>query len=96
MPAGRPTGSSNKNKQALIALLEAKYPGYDPVCSMAEIAQDMGNDVNIRLNAHQQVAKYTRPALKAIEVQMDVQGDIKIGWSDTHRVQSETIASDPA
>jgi len=35
-------GSPNKNKQALIALLQAKYPGYHPVMEMAAIAN---NDV---------------------------------------------------
>ncbi len=33
-------GSPNKNKQALIALLKAKYPGYHPVLEMAAIAND--------------------------------------------------------
>ena len=36
------------------------------------------------------------PDTKAIEVNVDLQGDVKIGWSDTHRVQSETPASDTA
>ena len=35
-------GSPNKNKQALIALLQAKYPGYHPVMELAAIAN---NDV---------------------------------------------------
>jgi hypothetical protein len=87
-------GSPNKNKQALIALLELKYPGYNPVVEMAKIATDMGNDLSTRFAAHKEVAQYITPKLKAVEVNLDVQGDIKIGWSDTHRVQSETASSD--
>jgi hypothetical protein len=119
-------GSPNKNKQALIALLEQKYPGYQPVLCMAEGAQllterareateqvkgikqdDAIKDVVImrqfeleawqRANAeNDRVAVYITPKLKAVEVNLDVQGDIKIGWSDTHGVQSETVASDIA
>ncbi len=33
-------GSPNKNKQALILLLQAKYPNYHPVMDMAAIAND--------------------------------------------------------
>ena len=63
----RPAGTPNKNKQALIALLEAKYPGYQPVVSMAEIANDMDNDLQMRFNAHKEVAQYIVPKLKAVE-----------------------------
>ena len=38
----RPVGSLNKPKHALIALLQAKYPGYNPVLELAAIAN---NDV---------------------------------------------------
>ena len=37
---GSRAGIPNKNKQALIALLEAKYPGYHPVMELAAIAND--------------------------------------------------------
>ena len=63
----RPAGTPNKNKQALIALLEARYPGYQPVVSMAEIANDMDNDLQMRFNAHKEVAQYIVPKLKAVE-----------------------------
>jgi hypothetical protein len=83
-------GSPNKNKQALIALLEAKYPGYHPVVEMAGIANDMSNDVPTRLSAHKEVAQYVTPKLKAIEVQVEGQIDARIGWLDSHTLQSET------
>jgi len=64
----RPTGSMNKNKQSLIKLLEARYPDYHPVTELVEIALDMTNDVNVRLNANDKVAQYIIPKLKAIEL----------------------------
>lgn len=63
----RTAGSRNKNKQALIALLQAKYPDYHPVVEMAAIANDSNNDLPTRFNAHKEVAQYVTPKLKAVE-----------------------------
>ena len=60
-------GSPNKNKQALIILLQAKYPDYHPVLAMAEVANDETNDLPTRFNAHKEVAQYVTPKLKAVE-----------------------------
>ncbi len=76
----RPAGTPNKNKQALIALLEAKYPGYHPVVEMAAIANDQENDLQTRFNAHKEVAQYVTPKLKALEVQAEVEGEIHVTW----------------
>lgn len=71
-------GSPNKNKQALIALLQAKYPDYHPVVEMAEIANakdshgEYVNDVSLRFNAHKEIAQYVTPKLKALEVTGDM------------------------
>ena len=64
----RPTGSMNKNKQTLLKLLELRYPDYNPVTEMVDIALDKDNDVNTRLNANDKVAGYLVPKLKAIEL----------------------------
>jgi hypothetical protein len=90
MPGGRPAGSSNKNKQALITLLEAKYPGYNPVVEMVAIAQNMDNDLAMRLSAHKEVAQYVTPKLKAVEIEtinhQPVQVQI-VRYSDTDSVE---------
>jgi len=64
----RPKGTPNKNKQALIVLLEAKYPGYHPVLEMASVANDEGADPTARFNANKEVAQYIVPKLKATEI----------------------------
>ncbi len=61
-------GSPNKNKQALIKLLEIKYPGYHPITELVDIALDTENEVSIRLHANKEVAQYIVPKLKAIEL----------------------------
>ena len=78
-------GIPNKNKQALIALLEARYPGYQPVVSMAEIANDMDNDLQMRFNAHKEVAQYIVPKLKAVEHTGDIDTEITIKWGSTDK-----------
>ena len=64
----RPAGTPNKNKKALILLLQAKYPGYHPVMEMAAIAHDMNNSIEMRANMHKEVASYIEPKRKAVEV----------------------------
>ena len=82
----RPAGSPNKNKQALIALLEAKYPGYHPVIEMAGIANDDTNDLPTRFAAHKEVAQYVTPKLKAIEHTGDIDTEITIKWDNADRL----------
>ena len=59
-------GVPNKNKQALIILLQNKYPGYHPVLSMATIAHET-DDPQLAAQMHKEVAQYVTPKLKAIE-----------------------------
>jgi len=66
-------GSPNKNKQALIKMLQLKYPDYHPIMEMAEIANDEDMDVNLRFNANKEIAQYVVPKLKAVEVKGDVE-----------------------
>ena len=65
---GRPLGSKNKdNRQALIAMLQAKYPGYHPVMEMARIAHET-DDTQLAANMHKEVAQYVLPKLRSVEV----------------------------
>ena len=63
----RPAGSPNKNKQALINLLQQKYPGYHPVLEMARIAHET-EDQSLAAQMHKEVAQYVEPKRKAVEV----------------------------
>ena len=64
---GRQKGTPNKDTQALQERIAQRYPGWDPVEAMAEIAQDDTNDVMIRLAALKEIAQYIHPKRKAIE-----------------------------
>ena len=92
----RTAGALNKNKQALLLLLQQKYPDYHPVLAMADIANDMENGVEMRAQMHKEVAQYVTPKLKAVEVQLEGQVDARISWCDPHTIQSEAIAGGTA
>ena len=64
---GRTSGTPNKDTAALIALLKSKYPKWDPVIAMAEIANKQGQDPMLQLQAAKEVAQYIYPKRKAIE-----------------------------
>ncbi len=64
----RPHGSKNQPKRALIALLEEKFPGYNPILEMAKLANDIEQDPTIRFNANKEVAQYIEPKRKAMEI----------------------------
>jgi hypothetical protein len=79
-PKGKPPGTINKANRALNELMAEKFPGYDPIVAMAEIANDDKNDIEIRLTAHKEVAKYTRPQLKSVEHTGDKAITFNIGF----------------
>ena len=78
--AQRQQVSTNRTpkKRALIMLLEDRFPGYQPVIEMAEKAHRLSTIADQRpsdsiaqmdaVNAHEKVAKYVTPQLKAMDV----------------------------
>lgn len=48
-------------------MLASKFPDWDPVVAMAKIATTTA-DVNLELQACKEVAQYTHPKLKAVEL----------------------------
>lgn len=64
----------DKSEQEIAELLDSVQPAYqeyDPVIAMSLIAVDHANPVDLRLRAHAEVAQYTRPKLKSIEMTVD-------------------------
>lgn len=64
----------DKSEQEIAELLDSIQPAYeeyDPVIAMSLIAVDHSNPVDLRLRAHSEVAQYTRPKLKSIEMTVD-------------------------
>lgn len=64
---GRQEGTPNRDRKDLMERLNDKFPGYDPVLAMAEIANSPMADIRLKLQANKEVAKYNHPQLKTIE-----------------------------
>lgn len=71
-PDGRPKGTPNKQKKELWELMRERFPDYHPVLAMTDIATNEENELNLRLMAHKEVAKYVCPQLKAVEQNLQV------------------------
>lgn len=87
MPQGTPTREQGRNRRLMARTLEEKYPEYQPVVSMATHAieldkqvEDTPKDTDLRLaaiTAHDKVASYLTPKLKAIELTGEDGGPIR-------------------
>lgn len=65
--AGRKKNVPNKDKRELVDRLNKKFPNWDPVMAMAEMANDKKNGIDLRFAASKEVAQYIHPKRKAIE-----------------------------
>ena len=101
---GRPAGSVNRPKRQLLALLQEKYPNYQPVLEMTRAAVELSkqaeetNEANLwtqASTAHEKVAQYVTPKLKALEVTGPEGGPIE--WAelsdDDLRKRAESLAA---
>ena len=59
--------------KALRERVEDAIPGYDPIVSIAQIANDQTVPIAVRLECHRDVARYTTPQVKATEITSDDQ-----------------------
>ncbi len=64
----RPKGSPNRPKRALLRLIQEKYPNYNPVLELVDVAMDENADATMRFNANRELLQYLEPKLKAIEI----------------------------
>lgn len=67
---GREKGTPNRNTKGIAELLAEKYPDYHPVIALAEIANDLANEITVRLYANKEVAKYICPQLKSMDINL--------------------------
>lgn len=58
----------NVERREMRELMAEKFPNWNPVVAMAEIANNEAIDLDTRLQAMKEVAKYVEPQLKASEI----------------------------
>ena len=65
-----PRIQAKRRAPELAQALREKYPDYDPVLAMAEIAVNEEASLGLRASMHREVAQYLYPKLKAVEVDL--------------------------
>lgn len=68
-PVRRPRPVSNPAaRTALGRFIASRYPDYDPVVAMLELATEPMTDDKLRFQAHKEIASYLYPKLKQVEI----------------------------
>lgn len=98
--AGRPVGSSsNALKDLRLAIRDiCEKKDYKPLEELVDIVQDKDNKFKLTLDQkigiHKELLQYIAPKLKAVDIQANVQGDIKINvvrFSDNELLDSKVV-----
>ena len=74
--AGRPKGSLGEKTKAVQAKLEEL--GGDPIEALANISMDNSNTPELRFQANKELAQYVAPKRKAIEMDANLDGGLKV------------------
>ena len=74
--AGRPKGSLGEKTKAVQAKLEEL--GCDPIEALANISMDISNTPELRFQANKELAQYVAPKRKAIEMDANLDGGLKV------------------
>ena len=68
-PVRKPSPVSNPAaRTALGRFIASRYPDYDPVVAMLELATEPLTDDKLRFQAHKEIASYLYPKLKQVEI----------------------------
>ena len=65
---GRQRGTPNKPKKELLDTIQDRWPDYHPVLAMVELAHDPLLPIELRFQAHREIAHYIEPKRKAVDV----------------------------
>ena len=74
--AGRPKGSLGEKTKAVQAKLDEL--GCDPIEALANISMDNSNTPELRFQANKELAQYIAPKRKAIEMDANLDGGLKV------------------
>ena len=74
--AGRPKGSLGEKTKAVQAKLEEL--GCDPIEALANISMENSNTPELRFQANKELAQYVAPKRKAIEMDANLDGGLKV------------------
>ena len=60
---------AKKTNNAVLDMLQSKYPGYHPLMAIADIAHNPDPNIEweLRFQCHKAIAKYVEPELKSVQ-----------------------------
>lgn len=67
---GRTKGTKNIDRSKIFEDLQNKYPDFNPLISLADIAKKTKNE-SIKVLCYSTIARYILPQLKAVEVDLN-------------------------
>jgi len=67
---GRVAGTPNKNRRAYLQEVYGKYPGFNPLLSILELAEKTESE-QVKLTCYKELAKYIFPPLQAVSHSCD-------------------------
>lgn len=73
---GRKKGTPNKKTKILSELIANKYPTFNPVLKLIEIALTDNVDLNIRVAILKEIATYMYPKMKPTEYKTEENNDL--------------------
>ena len=83
----------NSNSNVLKAI-QAFYPDYHPLISIAHIAHDTSSDPRLKYDCHKTIAKYVEPELKSLEVRGTIEDARRVSVSlfdDAEVIEAEIV-----
>ena len=83
---------------ALVTMLQAEYPNYHPLLSIARLAHNEGADLRLQFECHKTIAKYLEPELKSVEVKSSVTQEktVRVSLFDVEDVQVKGTSGEMA
>ena len=63
--------TASQRKKSVRSIISSKFPNYDPLVAMAEIAHDPDTELTIQVQCHKEIAQYLHAKLKSVEIQVE-------------------------
>lgn len=84
---------SSPRSAALVTMIQAEFPNYHPLLSIARLAHHPDADLRLQYECHKTIAKYVEPELKSIEVKGEVKTEklVRVSLFDAPQVIEDAV-----
>jgi hypothetical protein len=67
---------SPTQRKGILEMLQEHFPGYHPLVSLAQLAQDSAVSIDQVIQIHTTLAKYVAPQLKQVDIHAHIESEI--------------------